>query len=189
MLKFRKIEFFWLKSWCFGCANSRKRRFQGRFSGGKRVESVVSLVKCVISVHVQLRSPTNVLLEKTQKNPVPPHSGIVVSRLENGLFFVIKSRNFARRRGVKLLRFWTFLIFSIPKNYAPPSSQTFDTNFRRVPRGEKRNEENMPKRRLSEVGHESFFLQKIRFSCPSGVKKAAIPRPGSLHLEGARGGL
>ena len=108
MLKFRKNELFWLKSWCFGCANSRKRRFQGRFSGGKRVESGVSLVKCVISVHVQLRSPTNVLLEKTQKNPVPPHSGIVVSRLENGLFFVIKSRNFARRRGVKLLRFWTF---------------------------------------------------------------------------------
>ena len=68
MLKFRKNELFWLKSWCFGCANSRKRRFQGRFSGGKRVESGVSLVKCVISVHVQLRSPTNVLLEKTQKN-------------------------------------------------------------------------------------------------------------------------
>ena len=63
MLKFRKNELFWLKSWCFGCANSRKRRFQGRFSGGKRVESGVSLVKCVISVHVQLRSPTNVLLE------------------------------------------------------------------------------------------------------------------------------
>ena len=126
MLKFRKNELFWLKSWCFGCANSRKRRFQGRFSGGKRVESGVSLVKCVISVHVQLRSPTNVLLEKTQKNPVPPHSGIVVSRLENGLFFVIKSRNFVRWRVVKLLRFWTFLIFSIPKNYAPPSSQTGD---------------------------------------------------------------
>ena len=63
MLKFRKIEMIWLKSWCFGCANSRKRRFQGRFSGGKRVESGVSLVKCVNSVHVQLRSPTNVLLE------------------------------------------------------------------------------------------------------------------------------
>ena len=75
MLKFRKNELFWLKSWCFGCANSRKRRFQGRFSGGKRVESGVSLVKCVISVHVQLRSPTNVLLEKTQKNPVPPRRG------------------------------------------------------------------------------------------------------------------
>ena len=86
MLKFRKNELFWLKSWCFGCANSRKRRFQGRFSGGKRVESGVSLVKCVISVHVQLRSPTNVLLEKTQKNPVPPHSGLVVSRLEKGPF-------------------------------------------------------------------------------------------------------
>ena len=105
MLKFRKIEIFWLKRQYFRCANSRKRQFQGRFSGGKRVESAVILVKCVISVRVQLRSPTNVLLEKTQKNPVPPHSGIVVSRLENGLFFVIKSRNFARRRGVKLLRF------------------------------------------------------------------------------------
>ena len=108
MLKFRKIEIFWLKSQYFRCANSRKRHFQGRFYGGKRVESGVFVFKCVISVHVQLRSPTNVLLEKTQKNPVPPHSGIVVSRLENGLFFVIKSRNFARRRGVKLLRFWTF---------------------------------------------------------------------------------
>ena len=52
-----------------------------------------------------------------------------------------------------------------------------------VPTGEKtrRNEENMPKRRLSEVGHESFFLPKFRFSCPFGVKKAAIPRPRSLH--------
>ena len=60
-----------------------------------------------------------------------------------------------------------------------------------VPTGEetRRNEGNMPKRRLSEVGHESFFLQEFRFSCPSGVKKAAIPRPGSLHLEGVRGGL
>ena len=77
MLKFRKNELFWLKSHCFRCANSRKRQFQGQFSRGKRVESGVSLVKCVISVHVQLRSPTNVLLEKTQKNPVPPHSGIV----------------------------------------------------------------------------------------------------------------
>ena len=75
MLKFRKIEIFWLKRQYFRCANSRKRQFQGRFSGGKRVESAVILVKCVISVRVQLRSPTNVLLEKTQKNPVPPHSG------------------------------------------------------------------------------------------------------------------
>ena len=52
-----------------------------------------------------------------------------------------------------------------------------------VPTGEKtrRNEENTPKRRLSEVGHESFLLRKFRFSCPFGVKKAAIPRPGSLH--------
>ena len=60
-----------------------------------------------------------------------------------------------------------------------------------VPTGKKtrRNEENMSKRRLSEVGHESFFLRKFRFSCPFGVKKAAIPRPGSLQLEGARDGL
>ena len=108
MLKFRKIEIFWLKRQYFRCANSRKRQFQGRFSGGKRVESAVILVKCVISVRVQLRSPTNVLPEKTQKNPVPPHSGIVVSRVENGLFFVLKSRNFVRWRAVKLLRFWTF---------------------------------------------------------------------------------
>ena len=86
MLKFRKIEIFWLKSQYFRCANSRKRHFQGRFYGGKRVESGVFVVKCVISVHVQLRSPTNVLLEKTQKNPVPPRRGIVVSRLEKGPF-------------------------------------------------------------------------------------------------------
>ena len=74
MLKFRKNELFWLKSWCFGCANSRKRQFQGRFSGGKRVESGVSLVKCVISVHVQLRSPTNVLTgENTKKSSASAH--------------------------------------------------------------------------------------------------------------------
>ena len=87
MLKFRKNELFYrLKSQYFRCANSRKRQFQGRFYGGKRVESGVFVVKCVISVHVQLRSPTNVLLEKTQKNPVPPRRGIVVSRLEKGPF-------------------------------------------------------------------------------------------------------
>ena len=48
MLKFRKIEIFWLKSQYFRCANSRKRQFQGRFYGGKRVESGVFVVKCVI---------------------------------------------------------------------------------------------------------------------------------------------
>ena len=60
-----------------------------------------------------------------------------------------------------------------------------------VPTGEKtrKNQENMPKRRLSEVGHESFSLRNFRFSCPFGVKKAAIPRPGSLHKGGARDGL
>ena len=63
-----------------------------------------------------------------------------------------------------------------------PESGTF-LQILGVPTGEKtrRNEENTPKRRLSEVGHESFFLRKFRFSCPFGVKKAAIPRPGSLH--------
>ena len=52
-------------------------------------------------------------------------------RLEAGKrpFFVIKSRNFVRWRVVKLLRFWTFLIFSIPKNYAPPSSQNSSVYF------------------------------------------------------------
>ena len=108
MLKFRKNELFWLKRQYFRCANSRKRQFQGRFSGGKRVESAVILVKCVISVRVQLRSPTNVLPKKTQKNPVAPCSGFVAWRLENSLVFVKKSRNFVRWRGVKLLRFWTF---------------------------------------------------------------------------------
>ena len=57
-------------------------------------------------------------------------------RLEAGKrpFFVIKSRNFVRWRVVKLLRFWTFLIFSIPKNYAPPSSQRlFFSKKRRIP--------------------------------------------------------
>ena len=58
-----------------------------------------------------------------------------------------------------------------------------------VPTGEKtrRNEENTPKRRLSEVGHESFFLRKFRFSCPFGVKKAAIPRPGNVYTRGVHG--
>ena len=58
-----------------------------------------------------------------------------------------------------------------------------------VPTGKKtrRNEENMSKRRLSEVGHESFFLRKFRFSCPFGVKKAAIPRPGNVYTRGVHG--
>ena len=60
-----------------------------------------------------------------------------------------------------------------------------------VPTGEKtrRNQANIPKRRLSRLGYDPFFLRKFRFLCPFGVKKAAIPRPGSLHLGGTRGGL
>ncbi len=83
MLKFREIENIWLKSQCYRCANSGKRQIQGRFSGERRVGSGVFLVKCAFFVYVQLRSPTNVLLEKTQKNPVPPHSGIVVATILN----------------------------------------------------------------------------------------------------------
>ena len=65
----------------------------------------------------------------------------------------------------------------------------FYQNSGGVPTGEKtrRNEENTPKRRLSEVGHESFFLRKFRFSCPFGVKKAAIPRPGNVYTRGVHG--
>ena len=100
MLKFRKIEIFWLKSQYFRCANSRKRHFQGRFYGGKRVESGISLVKCVISVHVQLRSPTNVLLEEnTKKSSVSAQWKLESRGLENGLFFGDKiSENFTRQR-------------------------------------------------------------------------------------------
>ena len=37
------------------------------------------------------------------------------------------------------------------------------------------------------MGHESFFLRKFRFSCPFGVKKAAIPRPGNVYTRGVHG--
>ena len=51
----------------------------------------------------------------------------------------------------------------------------FFTNSGRVPTGEKtrRNEENMPKRRLSEVGHEfHFFFRKFQiFISFSELKK------------------
>ena len=75
-----------------------------------------------------------------------------------------------------------FRLTSFRRVWFRPENGTF-LQILGVPTGEKtrRNEENMPKRRLSEVGHESFFLRKFRFSCPFGVKKAAIPRPGSLH--------
>ena len=110
MLKFRKNELFGLKSWCFGCANSRKRQFQGRFSGGKGVESGVFLVKCVISVHVQLRSPTNVLLEsywRKHKKIQCLHAEESSSRGWKKALFRDKI-SFVRWRVVKLLRFWTF---------------------------------------------------------------------------------
>ena len=60
-----------------------------------------------------------------------------------------------------------------------------------VPTGEKtrRNQANIPKRRLSRLGYDPFFLRKFRFLCPFGVKKAAIPRPGRLHQGCTRGGL
>ncbi len=72
-----------------------------------------------------------------------------------------------------------FRLTSFRRVWFRPENGTF-LQILGVPTGEKtrRNEENMPKRRLSEVGHESFFLRKFRFSCPFGVKKAAIPRLG-----------
>ena len=83
-----------------------------------------------------------------------------------------------------------FRLTSFRRVWFRPENGTF-LQILGVPTGEKtrRNEENTPKRRLSEVGHESFFLRKFRFSCPFGVKKAAIPRPGSLHQGDTRGGL
>ena len=75
-----------------------------------------------------------------------------------------------------------FRMTSFRRAWFRPENETF-LQILGVPTGAKtrRNEENTPKRRLSEMGHESFFLRKFRFSCPFGVKKAAIPRPGSLH--------
>ena len=71
-----------------------------------------------------------------------------------------------------------------------PESGTF-LQILGAPKGEKtrRNEENMSKRRSSEEGHESFFVQKVRFSWSFGVEKTAIPRPGSLYRAGAQGDL
>ena len=75
-----------------------------------------------------------------------------------------------------------FRLTSFRRVWFRPETGTF-LQILGVPTGEKtrRNQENMSKRRLSGVGHESFFLRQFRFSCPFGVKKAAIPRPGSLH--------
>ena len=83
-----------------------------------------------------------------------------------------------------------FRMTSFRRVWFRPENETF-LQILGVPTGKKtrRNEENMSKRRLSEVGHESFFLRKFRFSCPFGVKKAAIPRPGNVYTRGTRGGL
>ena len=80
MLKFRKIEIIWLKSQRFRCANSWKRHSEGRFSGKKSVESGVFLVKCVDFCTSSSGNQTNVLLERAEIDPVPPHRGIVVER-------------------------------------------------------------------------------------------------------------
>ena len=108
MLKFRKGEIFWLKSQRFGCAKSRKRQFEGRFPGKKSVKIGVFLVKFVNLVHVQLREPDQCATGENTKKAVPPHSGIIVSRLEKGLFFVKISRNFPEPRVINKLKFWTF---------------------------------------------------------------------------------
>ena len=81
-----------------------------------------------------------------------------------------------------------FRLESFRRGRFRPQSETF-AQILGVPTGEKtgRNEENTPKRRLSEVVHESFFLRKFRFSCPFGVKKAAIPRPGNVYTRGIHG--
>ena len=81
-----------------------------------------------------------------------------------------------------------FRLTSFRRVWFRPENGTF-LQILGVPTGEKtrRNEENTPKRRLSEVGHESFFLRKFRFSCPFGVKKAAIPRPGNVYTRGVHG--
>ena len=88
---------------------------------------------------------------------------------------------------VKLFSFFKYDVVSV--DVVSPRKWDFFTNSGRVPTEEKtrRNEENTPKRRFSEVGHESFFLRKFRFSCPFGVKKAAIPRPGNVSTRGVHG--
>ena len=90
-------------------------------------------------------------------------------------------RHLETQKRWKILLFF-FRLESFRRGRFRPQNGTF-AQILGVPTGEKtrRNQENMPKRRLSGVGHESFFLRKFRFSCPFGVKKAAIPRPGSLH--------
>ena len=81
-----------------------------------------------------------------------------------------------------------FRMTSFRRVWFRPENETF-LQILGVPTGAKtrRNEENTPKRRLSEMGHESFFLRKFRFSCPFGVKKAAIPRPGNVYTRGYTG--
>ena len=97
------------------------------------------------------------------------------------------TRHFRRlegRKRVKLLSFFSNMT-SFQRVWFRPKNGTFLPKFWTCSHGRQknpeRNEENTPKRRLSEMGHESFFLRKFRFSCPSRVKKAAIPRPGNVY--------
>ena len=84
MLGFRKTRYFFTQKSVFYMRKQPKTSFPG---SAFRVEIGVFLVKFVIFVYFQLRSPTNVLQERAEKNPVAPRSTLVAWRLENGLFF------------------------------------------------------------------------------------------------------
>ena len=81
------------------------------------------------------------------------------------------------------------LFFQIRVLSTRSDSSSKCTNSGRVPTGEKtrRNQANIPKRRLSRLGYDPFFLRKFRFLCPFGVKKAAIPRQEMSTLGGYTG--
>ena len=116
MLRFRKTRHFFTQSSVFYMRKQPKMSFPG---SAFRVEIGVFLVKFVIFVYFQLRSPTNVLLERTQKNPVAPYDGFVAWRLQNGLFFLRRSR-FSRVLGaLNCSIFGLFEYFRCP-NIMPP---------------------------------------------------------------------
>ena len=116
MLRFRKTRHFFTQSSVFYKRKQPKTSFPGSVF---RVEIGVFLVKFVIFVYFQLRSPTNVLLERTQKNPVAPYGGFVAWRLQNGLFFVRKSRFSCVLRALNCSIFGLFEYFRCP-NIMPP---------------------------------------------------------------------
>ena len=181
MLGFRKTRHFFTQKSVFYMRKQPKTSFPGSVF---RVEIGVFFVTFVIFVYFQLRSPTNVLLERTQKNPVAPYyGGFVAWRLQNGLFFLRKSRFSRVLRALNCSIFGLFEYFRCPNIMPPLVLKARVQNFQKktpfvVIMHFSRQENELHRNRPVEIILRAFFMKenKMRNPLPRENKILKMPK-------------